>query len=66
MKRSIFAGPEEIRRMLKAMRGVAAVLSADAASYSRLMGDDARATMNTPSDCRNVLKAHIADHAAVA
>jgi adenylate cyclase len=43
-------------------RRLAAILSADVAGYSRLMGDDERATVLTLTDYREVFSDHIARH----
>jgi adenylate cyclase len=43
-------------------RRLAAILSADVAGYSRLMGDDERATVRTLNDYRKVFSEHIARH----
>ena len=48
--------------MPKAKRKLAAILSADVAGYSALMGDDERATVDSLNACRDVFKAHIAGH----
>ena len=37
-------------------------MSADVAGYSRLMGDDERATMDTLNAYRDVFRKHISDH----
>lgn len=41
---------------------LAAILAADVAGYSRLMGDDERATIVSLNHCRTVFRRHIADH----
>ncbi len=43
-------------------RRLAAILSADVAGYSKLMGDDERATVVTLTDYREVFADHIARH----
>ena len=43
-------------------RRLAAILSADVAGYSKLMGDDERATVLTLTDYRDVFGDHIARH----
>jgi adenylate cyclase len=43
-------------------RRLAAILSADAAGYSRLMGDDEVATVRTLTTCRNLVADIIASH----
>ncbi len=43
-------------------RRLAAILSADVAGYSKLMGDDERATVRTLNDYREVFGDHIARH----
>jgi len=43
-------------------RRLAAILSADVAGYSRLMGDDERATVRTLTDYRKVFSDHIERH----
>ncbi len=43
-------------------RRLAAILSADVAGYSKLMGDDERATVRTLTDYRKVFSDHIARH----
>ena len=48
--------------MAKAKRRLAAILAADVAGYSRLMGDDERATMDTLNAYRAIFRQHIADH----
>ena len=48
--------------MAKAKRRLAAILSADVAGYSRLMGDDERATMDTLNAYRDVFRQHISNH----
>jgi len=48
--------------MAEAKRTLVAILAADVAGYSRLMGDDERATMNLLSVCRDVFRKHISDH----
>ena len=47
--------------MANAKRRLAAILSADVAGYSRLMGDDERATMDTVNAYRDVFRRHISD-----
>ena len=46
----------------EAERRLAAILSADVAGYSKLMGDDERATVLTLTDYRKVFADHIARH----
>ena len=48
--------------MAEAKRRLAGILSADVAGYSRLMGDDERATMDTLNAYRDVFRRHISDH----
>jgi len=48
--------------MAEAKRRLVAILSADVAGYSRLMGDDERATMDTLTAYRQVFRKHISDH----
>ncbi len=48
--------------MPEAKRRLAAILSADVAGYSRLMGDDERATMDTLYAYRDIFRKHISDH----
>jgi len=48
--------------MAEAKRRLAAILSADVAGYSRLMGDDERATMDTLNAYRDVFREQISDH----
>ncbi len=48
--------------MAKAKRRLAAILAADVAGYSRLMGDDERATMDTLNAYRDIFRQHISDH----
>ena len=48
--------------MAEAKRKLAAILAADVVGYSRLMGDDDRATMDMLNVCRDVFRAHISDH----
>lgn len=45
--------------MVKAKRRLAAILAADVAGYSRLMGDDEQATLNTLNAYRDVFREHI-------
>jgi hypothetical protein len=52
--------------MADAKPKLAAVPSADVAGYARHRGDDERATMDALGARRDVFKAHIANHAAVA
>ena len=47
--------------MADAKRRLAAILSADVAAYSRPMGDDERATMDTLNAYRKVFRKHISD-----
>ena len=48
--------------MAEAKRTLAAILAADVVGYSRLMGDDERATMDMLNICRDVFRKHISDH----
>jgi adenylate cyclase len=48
--------------MAEAKRRLAAILAADVAGYSRLMGDDERATMDMLNECRDVFRRHTSDH----
>ena len=48
--------------MAEAKRTLLAILAADVAGYSRLMGDDERATMEMLNLCRDVFRKHISDH----
>ena len=48
--------------MAEAKRKLAAIMAADVAGYSRLMGDDERATMDMLVVCRDVFRKHISDH----
>jgi len=48
--------------MVEGKRKLAAILSADVAGYSRLMGDDEAATVRTLTDYREVFRDHIARH----
>ena len=43
-------------------RRLAAILAADVAGYSRLMGDDERNTMNTLNAYRDVFRKHVSNH----
>ena len=43
-------------------RKLAAILSADVAAYSRLMEDDERATLDTLTEYRRIMRTHIVDH----
>ena len=45
--------------MAEAKRKLAAIFAADVAGYSRLMGDDERATVDMLNVCREVFKQHI-------
>ena len=45
--------------MAEAKRRLAAILAADVAGYSRLMGDDEQATLNTLNAYRAVFREHI-------
>ncbi len=47
--------------MAEAKRKLAAILCADVAGYSRLMGDDERATMDTLNAYRDVFREHVSD-----
>ena len=62
MRRTI--KPEGVGRMGKdeGERRLAAILSADVAGYSRLMGDDERATVRTLTGYRKVFSDHIERH----
>ena len=48
--------------MAEAKRKLAAIMAADVAGYSRLMGEDERATMELLVVCRDVFRTHISDH----
>ena len=48
--------------MAEAKRALLAILAADVVGYSRLMGDDERATMDMLNFCRDVFRKHISDH----
>ena len=48
--------------MPESKRKLAAILSADVAGYSRLMGADEEATVATLNDCRAIFKTRIAEH----
>ncbi len=48
--------------MAEAKRKLAAILAADVAGYSRLMGDDERATVTALNASREIFRAHIAKH----
>ncbi len=48
--------------MPEAKRKLAAILSADVVSYSRLMGDDEQATMDTLNAYRDVFRKHVSGH----
>ena len=48
--------------MAEAKRTLLAILAADVAGYSRLMGDDERATMDLLDVCRRVFRERISDH----
>ena len=48
--------------MAEAKRRLSAILAADVAGYSRLMGDDERATMDTLNAYRDVFREHVSDH----
>jgi len=43
-------------------RRLAAILSADAVGYSRLMGSDEAYTIRTITECRQIFKSHIHEH----
>ena len=43
-------------------RKLAAILAADVAGYSRLMGDDEKATVQTLTEYRTVFRERIAHH----
>lgn len=49
--------------MAEAKRRLAAILAADVAGYSRLMGDDEHATLETLNAYRAVFREHIENHA---
>jgi len=44
------------------LRKLAAILSADAAGYSRLMADDEAATLQLLNEARDLFREHIAAH----
>ncbi len=48
--------------MAEAKRKLAAILAADVAGYSRLMGDNERATVTALNACREVFRTHISEH----
>ena len=48
--------------MADTKRRLTAILSADVVSYSRLMGADEQATLNTLNSSRTVFRDHIATH----
>mgnify|MGYP000377399315 CR=1 FL=1 len=48
--------------MAEAKRRLAAILAADVAGYSRLMGDDERATVAALNECREIFRTHVSDH----
>ena len=48
--------------MMSQRRKLAAILSADVVGYSRLMGDDEKATVSTLTAYREILTQHIAAH----
>jgi adenylate cyclase len=48
--------------MAEAKRTLAAILAADVVGYSRLMGEDERATMDLLDICRGVFRKHISAH----
>jgi adenylate cyclase len=48
--------------MAEAKRKLAAILAADVAGYSRLMGDDERATVATLNASRKIFRTHVSDH----
>ena len=50
---------------LEGIRKLAAILAADVAGYSRLMGDDEKATVQTLTEYRGVFKEHIDRHRGV-
>ena len=52
----------ETEGMADAKRTLAAILAADVAGYSRLMGDDERATMDMLDVCRDIFRKHISVH----
>ncbi|MDP6951910.1 MAG: adenylate/guanylate cyclase domain-containing protein, partial [Alphaproteobacteria bacterium] len=49
--------------MIETRRRLAAILAADVAGYSRLMGDDEAATVTMLNACRNIFRKHIENHA---
>ncbi|MFT4561331.1 MAG: adenylate cyclase [Gammaproteobacteria bacterium] len=51
-----------LANMTDAKRRIAAILSADVVSYSRLMGADERATLNALNSSRAVFQEHISAH----
>ena len=59
--RTILVADGETERMADAKRRLAVILSADVAGYSRLMGADERATMDTLVAYRDVFRRHIAN-----
>ena len=52
----------ETEGMAEAKRTLLAILAADVVGYSRLMGDDERATMEMLNVCRDVFRKRISDH----
>jgi adenylate cyclase len=48
--------------MAEAKRKLMAILAADVVGYSRLMGDDEQATMDTLNACRGVFRNHVGNH----
>ena len=48
--------------MAEAKRTLAAIMAADVAGYSRLMGDDEQATMDMLNICRDVFRKRISEH----
>ena len=48
--------------MPKSKRKLAASLSANVAGYSRLMGDDERATPDTLNTSREAFRRHVSEH----
>ena len=48
--------------MAEAKRKLAAILAADVVGYSRLMGDDERATLAALNECREIFRVHVSEH----
>jgi adenylate cyclase len=55
-------GMGETEGMAEAKRTLLAILAADVAGYSRLMGENERATMDMLNLCRDVFRKHISNH----